>query len=645
MHTPQLPESRLPGATSWISSILLLGLVISLLYTFTYRGTFRTDDEHILAARAASLALRGSLSYAQLYGNQRVQNLTPMGDAALQIEPAQAVVAAPLFLLGLRLGLGGLHSLFVLSLLVTACSAVFVAISARNLGHPPRVALITGLLFGSATIAWPYAETFYRDVLAMGLAALAFLGWSLFLQKRGGWQGLVVMVGALLLGVLAKNSELALLVVFCGGAVWVAARSGAGRLGAWLAAAAIVAVALLLVAYCIPGSGPLARFSLGYYRYLIRHFAGGIGPSMMAGLIGPFLSPAKSIFLFSPILLLALPALASPVRIQRWSAGVSWLAAVMLALAQSLFYREGWASGSGWGLHFTLPALPGLAVAMAPSVGQALEKRGWRLAGLIILGGLSAVIQWAGTVVDWRSVYALWQVQGLRPFEASASWNLRLLAIPAQLGMALSPGNWDLAWRRLVSIGHPAALIVPLFCLPLLAGLGIWLTRSRLAPPGWGPAVVGIGVLAVGIPVASLFLYGADPATLGDFPAVVALIQRASADQKPGDAVVLDSYGTALWTAMLDRWDSSTIWFSTPYAPLGPEEGGRAPEPGSALALLQDLASGHRRIWLLSSSQAPDYQAPEMQAWLHASCSRQQAWTAADSLDAELVLCILTADE
>jgi hypothetical protein len=647
MQTPRLPESRVPGVFSWFFSVLLLGVAMSLLYTLTYRGTFRTDDEHILAARTASLALQGNLSYPQLYGNQRVLSLMPMGEPALQIEPAQAFAAAPLFWLGLQLGIGGLHSLFLLNLLITAFSASLVAVSAHKLGHPPRAALISGLLFGCATIAWPYAETFYRDVLAMGLTGVAFLGWAMFMQHRGGWAGLLIMTISLMLGLLAKNSEAALILVFAGGVFWFETGVGGRKLRRWLLAALVTAAASFVVMLLIPDQGPLARFSLDYYRFLLGHFAAGVGPGIIPGLLGPLISPAKSIFLFSPVLLLALPAVRSRIRIQRWSAILAWSSVMSISLAQALFYRQAWASGGTWGLHFILPALPGLAVATAPSIEKALQNRGWRLAILVSLAGLSAGIQWAGTVVDWRRVFALWQAQGLQPFDAAAPWDPRLLAIPTQMRLAVDPAGWDLAWRRIASAGHVTMLIVPLLCLLLMAGLGASLAGlreiCRKGSKGYLPAI-GMAVLGLLIPLASLFMYGADPAVLGDNPAMLGLIDRAAAGQKPGDIVVLDSYGTTLWTAMLNRWDEHTSWFSTPFAPpgssLSPEAGG-PPQPGSAIALLDSLASRQGRIWLLASGQAPDYQSPALEAWLDSACSQLQGWTVAGSLDAELKLCTL----
>ena len=81
------------------------------LYIITYSGAFRVDDEHILMARAQSLARWGKLENPQVYGNDRVRALQELeqtsASQATSIEPAQAVLGAGLYRLGLWLGVDG----------------------------------------------------------------------------------------------------------------------------------------------------------------------------------------------------------------------------------------------------------------------------------------------------------------------------------------------------------------------------------------------------------------------------------------------------------------------------------------------------------------------------------------------------------
>jgi hypothetical protein len=78
---------------------------------------FRVDDEHILAARSQSFALFGNFTQPQVFGNTRVQALIPLGDQATQIEPAQAILGAGLYKLGVAFGFGGGKTLFLLNLI------------------------------------------------------------------------------------------------------------------------------------------------------------------------------------------------------------------------------------------------------------------------------------------------------------------------------------------------------------------------------------------------------------------------------------------------------------------------------------------------------------------------------------------------
>ena len=59
-------------------NFLLIFTILIAVYALTYRGAFRVDDEHILAARSQSLALWGELSEPQVYGNERVRYLAAL---------------------------------------------------------------------------------------------------------------------------------------------------------------------------------------------------------------------------------------------------------------------------------------------------------------------------------------------------------------------------------------------------------------------------------------------------------------------------------------------------------------------------------------------------------------------------------------
>jgi len=171
------PNSAHPSGlvSVWRPAALLAGLLCCV-YLISYTGAFRVDDEHILAARAQSLALRGRAEEPQVYGNSRARALVTMGDQATQVEPLQTVLGAALYRLGRVAGLGGAQSLLTLNLYLTALTGAVVFLTVVALGLGRRVGIWCALLFGLATMAWPYASTFTvssRLVVALPLRMVA----------------------------------------------------------------------------------------------------------------------------------------------------------------------------------------------------------------------------------------------------------------------------------------------------------------------------------------------------------------------------------------------------------------------------------------------------------------------------------------
>ena len=217
------PEPLTPNRTRSLATASAVFLILLSIYLLTFQGTFRVDDEHILAARAQSLALWGRLEQPQAFGNQRERELQAMGAAATQIEPAQAVLGAGLYRAGLALGWGGAQTLFLQNAVLTAATGAVLVLSVGAIGFSPGVGAAVGLLFGLGTFAWPYATTYFRDPLAMFGSALALYGWVRITRPgavtaAAGW--LVLVIG-IVIGVTAKNASLVL--VPC---VWPGASRG-----------------------------------------------------------------------------------------------------------------------------------------------------------------------------------------------------------------------------------------------------------------------------------------------------------------------------------------------------------------------------------------------------------------------------------
>ncbi len=599
---------------------LLVGALLCCLYLLSYSSVFRLDDEHILTARAQSLALRGTLDEPQVYGNLRVRELAGMGDQATQIEPLQTILSAALYRGAIALGLGGAQAGFLLNLYLTAFSAGMLTLTIALLGFTQATARWCGLFFGAGTIAWVYATSLVRDTPAMAAVSVALFGVALALRSTGRRRavGIVLVPLGLLLGALAKNTVVAFGFGFALGIFAVtAARLRTERSARRWAVGACILLFLLFLGWAqVPAAGPLARYSIAYYRSLLGHFVGSLDLRLVGATLGPFLSPAKSVFLFSPPLFLAVFGVR---RSERRVAVPIVAGTFVLVLAQALFYRERWAGSIGWGLRYTLPALPGLLVLAAPAVERLRSSRGGKAGLLVILGG-SMFIQAAGVWADWRGVYAAWRAQGLNVALPSAAWDPRFLAIPGQLSRLFEPADWLPIWWRLrtspgVVWAAGATAVLGLLLLVLLTPLGQRLGR-RAARVAGACLIVAAGVFPV---FPTLWVARGDPHFGGDRPEFSQALAAWEADGREGDLVVVDSYGTPLWAHMLNRWSTPVAWYSLPFEIPGSTALQALPagELGEAsLELFGKLRFSRERLWYFGSSEAPDYGLRREPAWL-----------------------------
>jgi len=587
---------------------------------------FRVDDEHILAARSQSLALFGNFTQPQVFGNTRVQALIPLGDQATQIEPAQAILGAGLYKLGVAFGFGGGKTLFLLNLILTVLTAGVVYRIVKVLDYRDEIAIWCSLFFGIGSIAWPYATTYFRDVLAMFFSSVAILGWTeaVYRKERRSTFAIALMIFGVIGGVLSKNIVLVLVPALTISTIFHGALSRKERRAAhsW-GMFGLLIVVLAVVTLLVSPIGPMARFHWSYYRFLLEHFQDSVKLGSFQAFLGPFLSPAKNIFIFSPPLVLSL------IGIFNWKRHGSFtLAAVLyvllVSLSQALFYRQSWAGVYGWGLRFMLPALPAFIVVSSPVVEGLLEwKNGrgkWILYSLLLLG---AAIQFSGVVIAWHRVYSEWQAVGLDPFNTQMAWDPRFLPIPFHLSRMLETSTWQMGWLRVFRSGTLTAIFVPLSILGSLSILHLVKRRDSTRNSifafslKWSRLLLALAAI---MPVLALLYTGREDPYWGtdqsQYKDSMELIRKES---QPTDVILLNSYGTPLWTFWMDQWDQPVLWYSLPYEiPQGGDSANEEiPPPSDDVVVLLDGINGDADfLWYVSSEKAPDYSSSSEKAWL-----------------------------
>ncbi len=367
-------QARLkPGAGAGIIFVLLF-LTFNFLFLITSSGRVRTRDELSVDLQAESLALRGSTATPQapefyFYGklDRTGQPQPPYGalHAALVVPWYAAGRAVRAVVPGIAPGAQDV----VMDAAMVASSATFAALAAAlvflalvRLGIPQRTAVITACVVGLSTPLFSYASWLYSEPLSAAIflaaAVVLFTG-----DKERAVSGRQAAVAGLLLGLAVWVRPTHLIAV----PVFALALLVRDREKAWRAVFTVCAMAGVF------GAAYLLRNQYFFgnpldFGYPTASDGGknlnSFHTPLLTGLYGLLFSPGKSVFLFAPVILLAIAGLRRLARLDR---GLAVLAGGM-PLAYLFFYARytQWEGGFCVGPRYLLPAIPLLCLGLGP---------------------------------------------------------------------------------------------------------------------------------------------------------------------------------------------------------------------------------------------------------------------------------------
>ena len=407
---------------------LALFLVLAGIYLLTSGGHTYSYDEETMFGLTISLVERGSLVVPTCPGCAVLRSIPmPEGRNYSRYGPLQSIVAIPPYLLGRALAsgddaatwIGTRYAATLLTALVTAAIGALLYALIRRIGYSHRIALVTALLYGLGTQAWPRAKTFFADPLTtLLILGAVYCWWRLDQPTARDRSGVAVARWAV--GI-ALCCGLAVGVKF-GAGIILPVFGLAGAASLWrrwrreglplrdLVAATTIAAVVLGVLLALVGWYNWVRFAspfeTGYGGREVGAVQQGNWREALPGLL---ISPGKGLFLFSPIVILGLLSFAPFVR------RVPRLALLVAALAVEhiAFYARvpQWDGGTCWGPRYldfivpllVLPLAAGLAWLAAPE-----RTRGARLAlggfaGVVI--ALALVVQLLGVLVNFDTGY------------------------------------------------------------------------------------------------------------------------------------------------------------------------------------------------------------------------------------------------
>ncbi|MBI5929649.1 MAG: hypothetical protein HY862_10095 [Chloroflexi bacterium] len=584
------------------------------LYLLTYRGHPVSTDEMILFDMTESVAQRGNLHPTLMYNVSILTNPTgdPFKTPDDQYEPIQPIFATPLFWIAQHsANFGRMHMVWFLNIPITALTVVLLYAIGLQRGYSVAVSWLGGFLYGSATLAWVYSRFFWREPLVT-LFLLACYGVALQLQSR--WQhnykALKLIIALILLFLAGFLSKAAIILALPGLLILVLPplpmlfknRASIQR----LSVTAIVAILLILLIFNLNlGSGG-NRYNLARWQtFLEKPDWGYVGNS----LLGYQLSSGRSIWLYSPILLLGLGGMLMLWRQGQWRLVVAVLLSIFIfSFSYGLSRRALWWGGNGWGPRYLLLLVPPMMLLVFPTLEYLLNKGcqlRWRLAaGLLAL--VSIGIQILGIAVYQWDYYDLLRDKQILPWQEGL-WSIKWSPIPQYLDL-WQTNKLDMAWR--FATPHWQA---PLLAMGLMVGSGlvaIFLARRPATHPAFIPAFSIIACLLIGGTAYSwLVTLQNDTRYTLNRPDIQAMIDYLQKQTNSEDIVFLENPDYQL--PLMNSLKSPGLLMTLPYAPGEIRNPNVQPQvvsddPGAqagyhSVYAMKWGAEHYQRVWLIMS--------------------------------------------
>ena len=438
-----------------------------------------SDDEQLFSVLSRSLAEGHGYSALPLFGNDRIRG------GSGNIEPLHPLLGAAAYSLAKAAGLGQAQALHFPAGIYTAISAVLLAIIALRRGYSKTSSITLALYFGLSTIALPYARTNFREPLAM-----LFLTGAVFLlegsreEGKPQWKYFLSLLGVTLFTGLAALTKLPCLL--CLPIFWAAARLNLRReaqlsnnvIITLLCSCVLTASTGLLLLNSFMPEFAISRYTLDFFIYMTRSLPRLPHENFWPAMAGMLFSPGKGLFIYSPILILAI------FPILRWCLRQAQAAIhhfqekreenthvqkspateqvdiksdslpaigslIVLMVMQALIYDENW-WGITWGTRALLPALPLLMLACLPALDAGLHHSHKGVRSLTwLLAALGFLIQ-LGRVLVPDPAYVGWLVETSgQEVSAIHQWSLNLMPLWRHWQLSLQGIPSDIAWLHL----------------------------------------------------------------------------------------------------------------------------------------------------------------------------------------------------
>lgn len=482
---------------------LLLWLVafgVMATYLAVQRGALDSWDGKAMASVGQNLVKHGSLKECCNGFGSYPHDPGPYAKAGI----GYSLVLAPLWLLQLGSDPHGAAWLGLANPLLLTATTVVIAKTGLLLGWRRSAAVLSALAFALLTMAPLYSAEFFSEpgvTFGSSLMVLGFVVW----HERLGAGALLVGTGTAVGILFRPDSILILGLIVPLLALFHSRDELVAKWRTWLPRLAVpvgLAVAWTVWYDSLRYGNP---FKLGYSGVYDTE---GFSTPLLRGVGELVWSPGKSFFLYSPILIAALPGL---VWLSRRRRPLTVVIVAMCVLRVGFYARwytpEG---GNSWGPRFLLP----LCAVLAIPLGEAFEhlhtlRDRARRTALVTVGGLAAVsfvVQLSSLLVSYRDVFP-----GIGDVN-DASPALRSLALERKHRYLWTFGDNHIVWNLrhigstrvslpLYWFDHGATVfgvvMLGLAAVMCAGAVGIAVLADRIEHTASGPAQSGEALLVV----------------------------------------------------------------------------------------------------------------------------------------------------
>jgi hypothetical protein len=603
-----------------IALMMTLATLLASVYMLTYSGRIESSDTRALFDTVSSLVHYGD-NYLDISAWYNYPSPTTRGQYPLypsNAEPLQPFLATPLYWFALQLsGIGLNHAVWLFNIFICALSGSILFLYALALGYHEKTALVAALLYGLATIIWPYSKSFFREPLALLLILLT----ALFIERwrSSGYRSIMLFAGAVVALIGAWLTKEA--VIFAVPSLMIMAFPALKlntlyrRLMTIFLITVLIGVVSLLLVSILPSAGALTVIrtqvseiiGMSLQKIQLLHVA----------LHSYLLSIGGSFWATSPTVLLAVPGLWMLYRRGHYRYVIALIVLVMTFVGGYAFLREvHWFGGLSWPPRFMIPVIPFLILGTLPVLDRLTKPSAPRslIALTVMLAIYSVWIQLNGLLLPWETYTQV------IPAEAGGlgEWGGGLNHIQ-YLRWVVLPPLWsqrplDLAWVRVATPLWPLTfLALALLCAFQLPSLLREETPAKPRATGFMRiAFVLSPILLLIVTYFSLRAIYRDPFYLGERESLHAAMPIIESSGHPGDVMLLDqagNYDVFFMNYAKFKYPRVVTLSKQPGEQPSPEQPARIQSDNTDALLLkitppliQNVASTRDSVWLLEDA-------------------------------------------